>query len=253
MRFFLSQTQIDKAETFPMFGWEHLVLLMMMALALVLSLWDIAHAPRERAEKITKAAAIAVPLLEASHTVWLFTCGYTNPIKLLPLHLCAMQSIFIPLAVFTRKRCFQEFIYATSVLGGIFGILFPTGVAECYPIWHYQTLQTAMLHGLLIFVPLALIYSRQFRPDFRNFPKVLFLFLCVALVAAAVDFGFGENYMFLREAPEGTPLAWVFDTFGRMGYLIVTFLLLAGISMSLYLPFRRRGERKVAQEAAERR
>ncbi len=254
MRFFLPQTKFEQADVFAMFGWKHFVLLIALAAALFLALRDIARASKSRARRVIRLAAAAVPLLEASHTIWLYSCGYTEIVKLLPLHLCAMQSVFIPLAVFTKKKCFQEFIYATSVLGGAFGILFPSGVAECYPVWHYQTIQTTLLHGLLIFVPLALVFSGEFQPEFRNFSKVLLLFLCVALVAAAVDFGFGENYMFLREAPEGTPLVWVYDTLGRMGYLLVTFLLLSAISMSMYLPFQKKQKQhNREQQAAERR
>lgn len=250
--FFAPGAQIDRADAFPMFGWRHIALLIIVALGLFLALHYIAHAPKKRAKQLICAAAVAVPALELSHTVWLYFCGYTDLIKLLPLHLCAMQSIFIPLAVFTKKACFREFIYATAVLGGALGIIFPTGVAECYPVWHYQTIQTAVLHGLLIFVPLALIFSGEFRPKLRNFSKVLFIFLCVALVAAAVDFRFEENYMFLRQAPEGTPLDWVYDTFGRGAYLIVAFVVLAAASVSMYIPFTKRGGQIIAQRTVER-
>ena len=250
--FFAPGTQIDRADVFPMFGWRHIALLIIVALCLFLAIHYVAHAPQKQAKRIIRVAAVAVPVLELSHTVWLYLCGFTDFIKLLPLHLCAMQSIFIPLAVFTRKTYFKEFVYATAVLGGALGILFPAGVAECYPVWHYQTIQTAVLHGLLIFVPLALIFSGEFRPELRNFSKVLLIFLCVALVAAAVDFGFGENYMFLRQAPEGTPLVWIYDTFGRGTYLVVTFLILASASISMYWPFTKRGRQIAAQRAVER-
>ena len=244
MRFFLPQAKIEERETFSLFGWEHILLLAAVAAALFFGLRGIAFLEHSRAEQVIRTAAVCVPVLEFTHTIWLYLTGTTSIIKLLPLHLCAMQSIFIPLAVFTGKRCFYEFIYATSILGGFFGILLPSGVAGCYPLWHYQTLQTALLHALLMFIPLALIRIKVFRPDIRNFPKLLLIFLCVALAAAAVDFGFGENYMFLRQAPEGTPLVWIYDTFGHAGYLCITFLLLAALSLSLYLPFLKRKKQK---------
>lgn len=59
----------------------------------------------------------------------------------------------------------------------------------------------------------------------------MLLFLCLALVVGAVDAFFGENYMFLFAPPAGTPLVWVFDTFGRQIYLLITFLLLAGVQL----------------------
>lgn len=181
--------------------------------------------------------AIAVPIIELSHTIWLYLCGQTNIIKLLPFHLCASQSVFIPLAVFTKSTALKEYIFATSILGGFFGMTFPAGVAGNYPIFHYQTIQTMVLHSLLILIPLALIVCFGFRPDIRNFSKVLGIFFTAVIPAAAVDSVFGENYMFLRYPPEGTPLSFIFDHFGRGIYLLLTFLLFTWIVFCLYKIF----------------
>ena len=163
--------------------------------------------------------------------------GTTAIVKLLPLHLCGLQCIFIPLAVFTKFTCFRDFVYASSLLGGIFGTVFPAGVAGYYPAWSFQTLQTFALHGLLIFVPLALISAGWHRPDPRRFPRVLCIFLMAALVVGIVDRVFGENYMFLFAAPENTPLEWIYNAFGRGIYLACAFVLLAGASFLIHLPF----------------
>ena len=44
--------------------------------------------------------------------------------------------------------------------------------------------------------------------------------------------------MFLYAPPAGTPLVWIFNTFGRGIYLGCTFVLLAGASLLIHLPFR---------------
>ena len=175
--------------------------------------------------------------LRLSHSVWMYFTGTTSLIKLLPLHLCGLQSLFIPLSIFTPFTCFKDFVYATSLLGGIFGTVFPAGIADYYPMFSFQTIQTFVLHGLLIYVPLALIVSGAHRPSLHHFPRVLCIFLFVVFIVGYIDFQFGENYMFLYEAPSGTPLVWIFDTFGRQTYLLVSFLLLAGISFCIHLPF----------------
>nr|WP_122012257.1 TIGR02206 family membrane protein [Maliibacterium massiliense] len=248
MDFFKPAAALDPSRAFPMFGAGHIALLALVALGVTLALRAVKKLPADRAWRVLCIAAVAVPVLEFSHTLWMYFCGTTQIVKLLPLHLCAMQSIFIPLAVLSKKDVFREFIYATSVLGGAFGILFPAGVADAYPLWHYQSIQTVLLHSLLIFVPLALITTGTFRPDVRRFPRVLCIFLCVALAAALVDFGFGQNYMFLNLPPEGTPLVWIYNTLGRPAYLLTTFLLLAGMSIAMYIPFWPKARGVAAQE-----
>lgn len=225
------------ANAFSLFGAGHIFLLLLLVLALSLLLHWTKHSSAKTRRKLLYAAGILVPALELSHSVWMYFTGTTRIVQLLPLHLCGLQSLFIPLSIFTPFTCFKDFMFATSLLGGIFGTVFPAGIAGYYPLLSFQTIQTFLLHGLLIYVPLALIVSGAHRPSPHRFPRVLCIFLFVVFVVGYIDFHFGENYMFLYGAPSGTPLVWVFDTFGRQIYLLVAFLLLSSISFCIHLPF----------------
>ena len=235
---FFERSDMPQPEAFPLFGVRHILLLLVLAACIIAGLLLIRRLKPPQAQRVLYGAAILVPLLELSHSVWLYLTGTTSLIKLLPLHLCGLQSLFIPLAVFTKFTCFRDFVYATSLLGGIFGTVMPSGVADYYPLWSFQTLQTFALHGLLIFVPLAMILCGQHWPSIQRFPRVLCIFLLAALGVGIVDQMFGENYMFLYAPPAGTPLVLIFDTFGRGIYLGCTFILLAGASLLIHLPFR---------------
>lgn len=225
--------------------------LLLLALAIILALRKLKGLSPKMQQRWLYISAIAVPLLELTHVIWLYTAGNSDWVKLLPLHLCGMQVFFIPLAVFTKKACFQEYIFCTSILGGIFASIFLVGVADTYPFWHYQTIQTLLYHGLLTFVPIALIVTGQYTPNVRNFPKVLGLFLCVAPVAAFIDFTYGENYMFLMEAPGGTPFSFVFEHFGRTAYWVFALISLSLICLAMYWPFERRKKQAARLSLAE--
>ena len=231
-----------------MFGARHVAVIVLMVLAILRALKWVSELPQEKSWRVIQAAAIAEPLLEAVHTVWLYGCGQTQLVKLLPLHLCSMQCIFIPLAIFSRKQALWGYLYATAVLGGLCGVIFPAGVADVYPLWHFQSIQTVLLHSLLVFIPLALIATGRFQPSVRGFWQALLIFLPVAAVAALVDVAFGENYMFILAPPDGTPLVWIFEAFGHGPYLVITFALIAAMSFSIHLPFYYR-QRKQAREA----
>ena len=234
---FFARADVPSPQAFSLFGAQHIALLLFLAGCIAAGLYILKRLSPQGQKRMIYAAAILEPALELSHSLWMYCTGTTAIVKLLPLHLCGLQCIFIPLAVFTKFTCFRDFVYASSLLGGIFGTVFPAGVAGYYPAWSFQTLQTFALHGLLIFVPLALISSGWHRPDPRRFPRVLCIFLMAALVVGIVDRVFGENYMFLFAAPENTPLEWIYNAFGRGIYLACAFVLLAGASFLIYLPF----------------
>lgn len=237
---FFARCDTPHPDAFPLLGAGHVCLLLTAAALLVLALTLTRRASPRTRRRMICTAAVLVPVLELSHSVWMYLTGTTRLIQLLPLHLCGLQSLLIPLSVFTRATVFRDLVYATSVLGGLFGTLLPAGVAGYYPLWSFQTLQTVALHSLLIYVPLAQILAGAHRPDLRRFPRALCLFLGIALTVGAVDLIYGQNYMFLCAPPEGTPLVWVFHTFGPLVYLLVTFVVLCSLSITVHLPFCRR-------------
>lgn len=228
------------AGAFSLFGTVHILLLALSAGIVCLVLHWVSRQTYAAQERVLRCMALLVPVLELSHAVWLCAAGVTEPDKLLPLHLCGMQSVFIPLAVFSRRRCWRDYVYATSLLGGVFALIFQTGVAGYYPLWHFQTLQNIALHLLLILVPLILVLTGRHRPHPARFPVCVLIFLCVAALAGLVDWLGNENYMFLSYPPANTPLVWVYRTLGKGPYLTTAFLLLSGLSFLTHLPFLRR-------------
>lgn len=248
--FFDFWTTLDPDNAFPLFGQEHILAMIIIACILYCLLRYLTKLPSKIVTLVIATAALLVPIVEYTHTYWLYRCGQTQWYKLLPLHLCAMQSIFIPLAVFTPFRCFKEFIYSTAILGGICAIVFPVGVAGTYPFWHYQTLQTLLLHSLLIFVPLALIISGRFQPKAKAIPQVIAIFLFVASLAAYIDNHFGENYIFLRFPPADTPFAAIADIYGHGTYLLLAAICLLAVILIMYLPFYFKEYRQEKQDKA---
>lgn len=240
--FFAYYDQIPPDCVFSQFGWQHILMLFICFAGIAALLLVLRRLKPAQVRTALRLLALLVPLLEFSHTYWLYQCGQHSIVKLLPLHLCAQQSFFLPLAVYTNHTTLKEYVFSTSILGGIFGMVFPEGVAGCYPALHYQTLQTMALHSLLILIPLALIVADGFRPKLANFPRVLGVFFIAVIPAAAVDFLFGENYMFLNTAPAATPLEFIYLHFGRAAYLLFTFVILCLAVIALYrlFPYNRR-------------
>lgn len=187
--------------------------------------------------------ALAVPVVEGLRIIWLAALGEGQWFKLLPLHLCGTQVLFIPLAILTKKQVLQDYIWCTSIIGGITAIVYPTGIVDTYPFFHFQTFQSLILHLLLILVPFLMWHVNHYRPQPKNFLKVMgILFLCAAC-ALLVDVVWGQNYMFLIEIPQVFPLTWIFSTFGYVGYWFILALALGCVcAVALHIPYKKEGK-----------
>jgi len=235
--FFDFYTNIKKEYVFNNFSFEHILSIIIIFSIFFLCLFKLKKLNTKYQSIIIKTCAIAVPVLEISHNIWLAIYGGASFTELLSLHLCGMQMYFIPLAVFTKFLVFKDFIFATSILGGIFAIIFPSGVTGNYPLWHFQTLQTFLYHGLLIFVPIAILVTTDYKPTIKRFYKVFILFIFIASITLFVDLKFNENYLFLVTAPDMPLLRNIQITCGTYSYLIFTFFALLIICISIHLPF----------------
>lgn len=246
--FFDYYTQIPKEYAFRNFGFEHIMSIVIIFSFIYFSLRMLKKLSAKTQEIIIKISAILVPIVEISHNIWLLICADANWTQLLSLHLCGMQMYFSPLAVFTKALVFKDFIYASSILGGIFAIIFPSGITDTYPLWHFQTLQTFLYHGLLIFMPIAILITTDYRPTLKRFHKVFMMFMGIVVLALSVDLAFDQNYLFLRTAPDMKLLHNMQIEYGTIPYLIFTFFSMLIICISIHLPFDLKKKRKTMEQ-----
>ncbi len=226
--FFSYYPEIPKEKVFHTFDLYHIIAMLIIILLIAAALFATKKAKPKTVNTTLRICAVLVPITELSRVIWMISRGQTSLSELLPLHVCGMQVFFIPAAIYSNKLILKDYVYTTALLGGILAIISPSGVAEAYPILHFQTIQTFVLHFLLIFIPLAMVICTDYKPTIKRFPGVLAIFLFSAGIALAADYLLDENYMFLRYPPEVGFLLNLFNHYGQFIYLLVAFLLLVG-------------------------
>ena len=90
---FFARADTPLPQAFPLLGARHVVLLFLLAFAIAAGLRHLRRLPPEGARRMLIGAALLVPALELTHSVWLHLTGTGPLIKLLPLHLCGLQSL----------------------------------------------------------------------------------------------------------------------------------------------------------------
>lgn len=132
----------------------------------------------------------------------------------LPLHLCGFSALVaIGLCFIYNSTCFH-FLVLLGMPGALLALVFPA-VTECSrPV--LMRIAFVRLHALILAVGVFLLAQKRPLP---SDPRLsLLLGNGLMLAAACVNSLTGSNYLFLRAAPSGTPLAWLI----RHGYSVYT-------------------------------
>lgn len=182
-----------------------------------------------------KLMSLLLPLLELAQIIWYksvgeFSFGYT-----LPLHLCSLMSIILPIMSFSGNKLLKEYAYAMGLAPALLTLITPD--VYYYPVFSFIYLQTMLVHGIICFIPLFMIFAMDFKPDIRQLPKVVGMLVVFAILIVPVNFITGGNYFFLRYPAPGSPMESFAKMVGSPWYLIPTFLLGCVLWTILYLPF----------------
>lgn len=147
----------------------------------------------------------------------------------LPLFLCSIQLITIPLAAFGKgkfKEASLDFVVIFGVLGGILGTVGATQNYNAYPVLSWPNFVSAMTHTISAFSALYIIISGMASMKKKNMVytfAILFSFCILAYVANII---LDYNYMFLMRH-DGTPYEIFWNLVGgnQVAYSIVVVLL----------------------------
>ena len=183
----------------------------------------------ERARQITLTVACVLTLLgfivykyylsiDAEYNVLTAEKGGFNWWGELPLQLCNINMLLIPVAIWTKKRPLLSFCFFVAPLGALMAIVMPGIGFSGYSLLLPRMLGYFGTHFMVFIEGLAVVTFGLFRPRFRDIP----LTMAALFVIALVIFGFNmllratglhpnANYFFAVET-EGNPLLELFHS-----------------------------------------
>ncbi len=126
----------------------------------------------------------------------------------LPLQLCNINMILIPIAVALNKRPLMSFCFFMAPLGALLALLFPmNGFYNC-SIWLPRMLGFYGTHFMIIIEALALVTFGFYRPKFKDLPFTILTLVILLLVITGINLLIRvtgrydhANYFFTMEAP----------------------------------------------------
>ena len=158
----------------------------------------------------------------------------------LPLHLCNINMMLIPIAVWRKHKPLLAFCFFLAPLGAMMALAMPGVGFEGYSLLLPRMLGYYGTHFMIVIEGLAIVCFGLYRPSFRDLP-------CTVLTALLITFGVflinlllrwtglhpKANYFFSVET-EGNPLLEVFHRWIPLPFLyLIPSVLILGSYMGL--------------------
>lgn len=134
----------------------------------------------------------------------------------LPLHLCNVNMLLIPVAVLSGKRPLMGFCFFVGPMCALMALTMPTAGFAGYSLFLPRMLGYYGTHFMVLIEALALVTFGFFRPAFRDLPATLaaifgitFCVFLIDLVLRRTGLCSHANYFFAMET-EGNPVLNIF-------------------------------------------
>lgn len=203
-------------------SWQHLLfvgslLTAMTLLAVFLGRKYRTKTPSEQ-NKVLIGAALLIDSLEIFKIVILCLRGESlQPIiHNLPLFLCSIQLLSLPIAAFSKgrvKEAATDFACMFGILGAVFGTIGAGQNYNAYPVLSLDNVVSGITHCISGFASLYIMVARMagLKRENAGITCIILLGFCVAAYIANVLIPY--NYMFLM-AGDGTPYDILYNLVG---------------------------------------
>lgn len=220
--------KLGEYEPCGMFGIEHFILLTLTAISIIVALHFTAHKNKSEVKKIIKISTIVLWVLEIIKIVFnLLTGNANNPNTYIPLYFCSLvlyAGLLSSFAKGTLKKVGDLFLATGGVVAGVVFVLSPLTSLTNYPLFHFISIQSFVLHGTMIYIGLLINKTKYIEYDFKDMKYYFNFIILFGIIALFVNRFLGTNLMFVSENYPGTFIEIIYRV---MGKLFPTFMIVS--------------------------
>ena len=172
----------------------------------------------------------------------------------LPLHLCGL-AIFAMLAdAFLDYRKLTTQILALAFMPGACAALLFCNWTE-YPFFNFMNIHSFVFHGWIICYLVMIYRNGEVEPEYKVLWKIIGMIAVTAVPVFFINKALEENYLFINEASEGSPLVFLWDIFGtrfgEAGYLISYGVLVIAVLHAVFAVYKLLDRKRIKGESSE--
>lgn len=201
-------------------SWQHLLFVTVLSVIMVTLAVFFGRKFKKRDNKnsVLLGAAIAINGFELLKIVLVCIRGQ-DPwgwLYDLPLFLCSIQLITIPLAALSKGRLREaslDFVTIFGLLGAILGTYCAGNTYSYYPVLCFDHLVSGITHCISGFAALYIMIAQMASMKKQNIPLICGILLGFCIAAYAANLLLDYNYMFLMSG-DGTPYDILYNLVG---------------------------------------
>ena len=203
-------------------SWQHLLFVtslmaVMTALAIILGRKN-RNKCEDKKNKTLIAAAILIDSVEIFKII-MISIATGDPMRWkyeLPLFLCSIQLIAIPLAAFSKGRikgAALDFVFIFGLLGALLGTYGAGNNYSVYPVLSIDNVASGITHSISGFASLYIAISGMVSMKKKDIPITFAILSGFCIAAYVVNVTIDYNYMFLMRG-DGTPYDILYNLVG---------------------------------------
>ncbi len=239
-------------------SWQHLLfvtslMIIMVSLATIIGLKYRHRTSREKNLPLI-FAAIMIDTFEIFKIVIMCIRGEDalGWLYELPLFLCSIQLITIPLAAFAKGRVKEsalDFVFIFGVLGAVLGTYAAGQNYACYPVLSLDNVVSGITHSISGFSSLYIAISGLSSMKRKNMPITFAILFTFCIAATVANYTLDYNYMFLVRG-DGTPYDIIYNLVGGNAIIypisvVLLFVIYIVIFHSVYNYFKAKKETRI--------
>lgn len=194
-------------------SWQHLTFVTILMLLMVFFAIWLGRARKKASKKDQNRVLVVAALLIDGLEIIKIILGCVNSsdpmawLYNLPLFLCSIQLITIPVAAFCRGRLKEaalDFVLIFGILGAVLGTYGAGQNYAAYPVLGFDNMVSGVTHAIAGFCSLYIVFSGMISMKKRNMPITFGILGGFCAAAFVVNRLIDYNYMFLVRG-DGTP------------------------------------------------
>jgi len=187
---------------------------------------------RQKQEKLIHWVAILISLTVISFHIYKLSLGDYNIRTDLPLYLCSLLGLIIPLFTYYKKQWMFEILLFWIISGTTQAIITPD-ILIGFP--SFEFFRYWIVHLGLVVLILYFVIVLNHKPTLKSVFKSFLALQVYVIIMVIVNYVLDANYFYLNQKPES---ATILDHFGDWPiYIIVGQLILIPYFLLIYLPF----------------
>jgi uncharacterized membrane protein YwaF len=143
----------------------------------------------------------------------------------------------MPAAVISKNKTVNNYCYSVLLPGAIIAMLTPADMFWDYFYLGWFPLFFFIWHFIIAIIPILSIKAGIYRPDIREFPKMIVISLAYMAIIYPLNKLLNTNFLFINTPSRGSLLETYYGWLGNPGYIVPTFITFAAVVFLMYIPW----------------